>query len=80
MAKDTKFKVLTKNEYKSLSKEEKKEYEKNLKVYKKELKKNKPKKTRYQKRMAIIKIVGIIMAISFALGILVSIFAPLMYK
>ncbi len=81
MAEKEKFKVLTESEYKALNKEEKKEYNKELKNYKKFLKEKKKKSTtKFQRKMAFIRFVGLIIAILFALGILASIFSPLIYR
>ena len=76
MAKSEKFKVLSKEEIKNLSKEDKKDYKIKLKEYKKE---HKTKKTPAQKRMLVVKVVGAFMAIIMILGVLAAIFYPLIY-
>ena len=76
MAKNDKFKVLSKDEIKELSEEERRDYKLKYKEYKASLK---PKKSKTQKKMAFVKVIGAIMAIIMVLGVLAAILSPLIY-
>lgn len=76
MAKSEKFKALSNEELELLSNEGKKEYKIRLKEYKKSLK---PKRSKYAKRMGVLKAAAIIMAIVMILGVIASLIYPLLY-